>query len=81
MEVDPELPVGVIFDAGVRFVMEAVQSATNDIIKLRRIDSVNFEPLAMFDKFENVCSSSDPIRKSTGSISSQTKEGNYARSI
>lgn len=35
----------------------------------------------MLDEFEDVRSSSDTIGKSTGSVSSQAKEGDDARSI
>lgn len=72
VEVQPELVVGAIFDAGIGLVVQTIQSTAYNIVQLVRVYSINFQPLAMLDKFENVSPSADAVRKSAGCVSGQT---------
>ena len=81
MQVNPKFALSVILHTWIIFIVQPIKSSTHNIVQVGWVCGINLQPLALLDKFENVSSSPDAIRKPAGCISGQAKQGHDCRPI
>lgn len=81
MKINPQFPICIIFDASIWFVMQSIEGAADDAIKLILVNPIKFDPLTMLNQFNNICSSANSVWKSACSISSKTQKGHDSWTI
>jgi len=81
VEVDPELAVGVILYTGVRLVVEPVKGSADDVVELYQVNAVDFDPLTVFDEFQDIRSSPHAIGEPASSVPCQAEKSDDPRSL